>query len=205
MSDQPELTIHIDGAARGNPGPAAFAFVIEQAGRPTVEQAGKLGHTTNNIAEYTALVRLLHYLESGPPARLLILSDSELLVKQMRGEYAVKNADLRELYDEAKQLLRHHRGATFRHVPRAQNKRADELCNEALDGKPSGGPPAAKPKPAKKGTANPAAVRDDAVTCLRAALESWGRGDASRPSAEAVFEQLWSVLDEGGVLKRAKA
>src|SRR5437870_5310540 len=100
MSDA-DLVIHIDGAARGNPGPAAYAFVIEQPGAPTIEEAGRLGSATNNIAEYTALVKVLERLAALPAQRLRIYSDSELLVKQMTGEYRVKNEDLKALSDEA--------------------------------------------------------------------------------------------------------
>ena len=102
MPAPPTLTIHTDGASRGNPGAAAYAYVIARDGQPPIEEADCLGRMTNNQAEYTALVRALeHALELGTHHRLLIHSDSELMVKQMNGEYRVKNEELRGLYEEA--------------------------------------------------------------------------------------------------------
>src|SRR5829696_6562079 len=99
------LTIHTDGASRGNPGAAAFAYVISGLDGSPIEEAGCLGQMTNNQAEYTALVRALeHALRLGPQHRLVINADSELMVKQMKGEYKVKNAELRDLYDRARGL-----------------------------------------------------------------------------------------------------
>jgi ribonuclease HI len=200
-------TIHIDGAARGNPGPAAFAFVLERDGQPPLEEAGLLGRTTNNVAEYTALVRMLRRAAELGPAPLVVFSDSELLVKQMNGEYRVKSEDLRDLYEEAQSLRRRFPSVALRHVRRADNRRADELCNLVLDGKsltaaPSERAPAKKPA-AKKPAA--AAVRDDCLACLRAAAAAWAKGDANNPPPDTVWEQIWSVLEEGGVLKRPKA
>jgi ribonuclease HI len=137
MAESVVLTIHTDGASRGNPGDAAFAYVIARDGQPPIEEADCLGQMTNNQAEYTALVRALeHALELGPHHRVILHSDSELMVKQMNGEYRVKNGELRELYEEARALCARFDGpVTIRHVRRERNKRADELCNEALDGK----------------------------------------------------------------------
>jgi ribonuclease HI len=200
MSDA-ELVIHIDGAARGNPGPAAFAFVIEQPGEPTIEGAGRIGSTTNNIAEYTALVKVLERLAALPARRLHVHSDSELLVKQMTGEYRVKNEDLKALYDEARGLLRRYPAVTFTHVPRARNKRADQLCNDVLDGRPAGTPRSPK-APSAAPPANLDGLHEDALLCLRAAAAEWARGDATRPDPELVWDQLWSILVENGALKK---
>jgi ribonuclease HI len=203
-------TINIDGAARGNPGPAAFAFVIRRDGLPAVEEAGLLGRTTNNVAEYTALVRVLQKALELGPAPLHISSDSELLVKQMSGEYRVKSDELRDLYEEAVALRRRFPKVTITHVRRAQNARADELCNLVLDGKPITDTQAksAAPKPAKPAKkvvpVTDASVREDCVACLKSAAGAWSRGDSNHPPAEAVWEQLWSILEEGGVLKRTK-
>src|SRR5947209_10125010 len=143
------VTIHVDGAARGNPGPAAFAYVIAGPGLGPVEHAERLGTATNNVAEYTALVRALGRARELATRRLAIFSDSELMVKQMNGEYRVKNPELKELYEEARALVRHFAGVTLTHVRRAENKRADQLCNAVLDGKfgapVDGAPPAKKP------------------------------------------------------------
>src|SRR5438874_2135799 len=123
MADPAVLTIHTDGASRGNPGEAAFAYVIRQNGQEPIEEAGYLGQITNNQAEYTALVRALeHALELGSHHSVIVHSDSELMVKQMRGEYRVKNADLRPLYEQARDLARQFSaGVTYRHVRREQN------------------------------------------------------------------------------------
>src|SRR5258708_7356886 len=118
------LTINIDGAARGNPGPAAFAYVIASEGQPTLEEAGRLGTATNNVAEYTALVRALERAVQLGATRLTIRSDSELLVKQMTGVYRVKNEDLRVLFDAAKRLANQFESLTIRHVRREQNSDA---------------------------------------------------------------------------------
>src|SRR5438105_2385131 len=111
------LTIHTDGASRGNPGDAAFAYVISCDGVPPIEEAGCLGELTNNQAEYTALVRALeHTVRLGNGQPVIVHSDSELMVKQMRGEYKVKNDDLRELYNQARRLVGQlSGGVTFRH------------------------------------------------------------------------------------------
>src|SRR5947209_11368241 len=97
MSKGAVLTINIDGGARGNPGPAAFAYVITQDGHLLTEEAGCLGTATNNLAEYTALVRALERAAELGGEHLLIRSDSELLVKQMNGQYRVKNPQLKVL------------------------------------------------------------------------------------------------------------
>jgi ribonuclease HI len=127
------LTIHTDGAARGNPGPAAFAYVITRDGQPDIEENGCMGSATNNVAEYTALVRALRHAVQLGAERVSLFSDSELMVKQMNGEYRVKNEDLKPLFQEAKRLAAEIGDVTFRHVRREQNSRADQLCNESLD------------------------------------------------------------------------
>ncbi len=197
-------TIHTDGAARGNPGPAACAYVIERAGSPVVEHAEKIGTATNNVAEYLALVRALERAAKLGLRRLAIQSDSELMVKQFNGEYSVKNPDLKDLYEEARALARQFDAVTLTHVRRGANRRADELCNAILDGRPPvamDGSPTRKPKSAGKARpARNATVDDQAIACLRAALRaSADSGGALAP--EQVWDQLWSVLEEGGVLK----
>ena len=207
MSDE-RVNIHIDGAARGNPGPAAFAFVIARPGHEVIEEARTLGTATNNVAEYTALVRALEKAAELGLRSLLVHSDSELLVKQMNGEYRVKNADLRDLYEDAQELKRQFDRVVIRHVPRAQNKRADELCNEALDGKLGSKPkprPAAPAKPAPAAAeVSDAAVRDDCLACLEAAAQEWSRNGAASLKPGQVWEQLWSILQEAGVLRKRK-
>src|SRR5947209_20132319 len=109
--------IHIDGAARGNPGPAAYAFIIQKEGSPALEEKGTLGTMTNNLAEYTALVRALERACELGAERLIVHSDSELLVKQMNGEYRVKNPDLRALHDRASELDSQFKQVVIRHGP----------------------------------------------------------------------------------------
>ena len=196
MAEPPLLTIHTDGASRGNPGPAAVAYVITGHGGEPVEEAGRLGRMTNNQAEYTALVEALkHALELGAGGRVLVNSDSELLVKQMRGEYRVKNEDLRDLYEEARALCRRFPGGvTFRHVRREENRRADQLGNEALDGEREPTPRASNtPKAAPRPAAKPS-LRDEGLACLRRAAAAWGSGAAS-PTPEEVWEQLLALVN----------
>ncbi|MFO0841655.1 MAG: ribonuclease HI family protein [Gemmataceae bacterium] len=183
-----ETIIHTDGASRGNPGAAAYAYVIERDGE-TVEEAGCLGTMTNNQAEYTALVKALeHALQLGAE-RVTLHSDSELMVKQMRGEYKVKNEDLKDLYDQARRLAARVRGGvTFRHVRREMNKRADQLCNEALDGKRE---LTAEQLIAQHVAKSPTSLRDEAIDCLAKA--------GVKPSAEAVWKQLAGLLERHGL------
>ena len=203
-------TIHIDGASRGNPGPAAFAVVIRPPDGPPVEVAEVIPNTTNNVAEYTALVAALHTAQEHGLTHLHIHSDSELLVKQMNGEYRVKSADLQDLYLEAVHLRKQFASVKITHVRREQNKRADELCNLALDGK-LGQPPAAPNAPKAPALPKPPAgivsdqgVRADVLECLSAAAKSWADRGPSNPPVAQVWEQIWSILEEGNVLKKRK-
>lgn len=183
-------TVHIDGASRGNPGAAAYALVIDRPGHHRWEEADCLGHTTNNIAEYTALVHALKRCHELGGKRLNIHSDSELLVKQMNGEYKVKNPDLKELYEKAQSLLRHFEHVKIRHVYREQNARADALCNDALDGKK------VHPPMAELSESEPASIHDRAVARLQAAAKAWANGDAKSPSPEEVWDELWAIVTE---------
>jgi ribonuclease HI len=194
MAESAVLTIHTDGASRGNPGEAAFAYVITRDGQPPLERAECLGQMTNNQAEYIALVRALeHALRLGAQHRVIVHSDSELMVKQMNGEYRVKNEDLRDLYEEACALRKRFAGpVTIRHVRREQNKRADELCNQALDGK-------CRDKPADFEKDKPAlGLHDEAVACLCEAALAWS-GGANVPTPEQVWRQLVELLKRHGV------
>jgi len=205
MNDLDLFTIHTDGGARGNPGPAAYAFVISRPGQPDLEEHGCLGTSTNNIAEYTALVKALERARAIGGRRLLVQSDSELMIRQMTGQYKVKNEGLRPLYEAAQQLCRAFDAVTFRHVRREHNKRADELCNQALDGAADRQrkPAQRAPGPAKT-KALPATVRDDLLDCLRSAACAWAAGDPNHPRAEQVWDQLWSILEDAGVLKSVR-
>jgi ribonuclease HI len=126
---------HIDGASRGNPGPASYAVILAAPGGQVVFELGKrIGRETNNVAEYYALLAALDYAVSHGIRALRIRSDSELLVRQMKGQYRVKSADLKPLYERASKLTRQLEYFTIEHVPREMNREADGLANAALDG-----------------------------------------------------------------------
>lgn len=137
---------HIDGGARGNPGPAGYGVHLEErvegeeGRRPAAELYGYLGTTTNNIAEYAALLALLEYVAPLHPAALEIVSDSELLVRQMEGRYRVKDSRLKILHAAARRLVDGMENVTVRHVRREQNRDADALANRAMDSRESSGP-----------------------------------------------------------------
>ena len=123
-----------DGGARGNPGPAAYGYVLEdEEGNVLAAHGERIGIATNNVAEYSALIAGLEKAIELGLDEVEVVSDSELMVKQMRGEYRVKNEALRELYDEATALARRLRTVEYRHVKRAHNELADKLVNDALD------------------------------------------------------------------------
>lgn len=123
-----------DGGARGNPGPAAYGYVLETEDGHVLDARGEaIGVATNNVAEYRALVAGLRKAVEAGVDDLEVVSDSELLVKQMRGEYKVKNAALRELSLEAARLARELRSIRYTAVRREHNELADRLVNEALD------------------------------------------------------------------------
>jgi ribonuclease HI len=130
-----KATLYTDGGARGNPGPAAFAYVLEADDGTVLDAHGEaIGVATNNVAEYRAVVAGLARAADVGVTELEVVSDSELLVKQMRGEYRVKNAALQELSLEASRLALNLRNVEYRAVRREHNKLADRLVNEALDG-----------------------------------------------------------------------
>jgi ribonuclease HI len=217
MTTTCEYLIHTDGGSRGNPGPAAYAYVIECPGQPAIEEKGFLGESTNNIAEYTALIRALAHAKQLGARRLLIHSDSELMINQMNGIYKVKHPGLLPLYEEADRLRRDFDRVTLRHVRREHNKRADRLCNAALDAAAGIAPPAdRKSNPFTKNPSVPTApedanrrdlerlVRDDALTCIRASAAAWMRDKDVKLQPEHVWEQIWSILVEAGVLKKRR-
>jgi ribonuclease HI len=126
--------LYTDGAARGNPGPAGAGAVIVNADGHIVAKVGKfLGDQTNNFAEYTALILGLKRAKAMGIKELEVLSDSELIVKQLAGDYAVKAEHLRPLHDEAKQLLGAFGWIAVRHIPREENTQADAMSNRAID------------------------------------------------------------------------
>ncbi|MEW6189629.1 MAG: ribonuclease HI family protein [Actinomycetota bacterium] len=130
------LILHVDGAARGNPGPAGIGGIIfDERGLKLCELSEYIGETTNNIAEYSALLRALELARPyGRVESIQIHSDSELLVRQLEGTYKVKNPTLKSLFDEVKCLLRAYKRVEVYHVPRRENAGADKLANKAIDG-----------------------------------------------------------------------
>jgi len=129
-----KATLYTDGGSRGNPGPAAYAYVLETEDGTVLDARGEaIGVATNNVAEYRALVEGLEAAARARIDELDVVSDSELLVKQMRGEYKVKNAALRELSLEAARIARGIANVRYRAVRREHNELADSLVNEALD------------------------------------------------------------------------
>jgi ribonuclease HI len=129
-----KLTVHVDGGARGNPGPAAIAAVVsDENGEILTDASQVIGRATNNVAEYRALLLgIATALELGA-TELDLVGDSELVVKQVRGEYKVKNADLKPLHAEVGAALAGVGSWSIRHVRREHNAEADRLVNEALD------------------------------------------------------------------------
>lgn len=129
------VVIYIDGGARGNPGPSAAGVVVQAGDDATVLFEGGffLGRATNNVAEYHSLLEGLTRAKALAAEQVEVRSDSELLVKQMQGEYRVKSDRLRELFDRANQLCRSFAGVTFTHVRREQNQQADQLVNRAIN------------------------------------------------------------------------
>ena len=131
---EPALDIHIDGGSRGNPGEAGFGVhVTRPDGTLVAELYGYLGHATNNVAEYRALIHALEFAQRRGARRLRLYSDSELVVKQMSGAYRVKHPDMQPLHRRASELRRGFESATLQHVRREQNRDADRLANRALD------------------------------------------------------------------------
>ena len=123
-----------DGGARGNPGPAAYGYVLEAEDGTVLAAHGEaIGVATNNVAEYSALIAGLEKAIELHVESVEVISDSELMVKQMRGEYKVKNEALRELSTRASRLARELGSVTYAAVRREHNKLADQLVNEALD------------------------------------------------------------------------
>ncbi len=128
------LIAHSDGGARGNPGPAGYGVVIQdQSGHKIAHLSEYLGHQTNNFAEYQGLIAALVYALQHGPRALKVISDSELLVRQIKGIYKVKNATLQDLHGRAKQLIAQLDWFSIGHALREHNREADHLANEAMD------------------------------------------------------------------------
>lgn len=128
------ITANVDGGARGNPGPAAYGVVIRNSkGEIIAELSQYLGHHTNNFAEYSGLIAALEYAVREKHSSLKVISDSELMVRQMKGIYRVSNASLKELYLRAQSLVRKLELFSIDHALREKNRDADQLVNRVLD------------------------------------------------------------------------
>jgi ribonuclease HI len=128
------LIAHIDGGARGNPGPAGYGVVVQdESGRKVAALSEYLGHQTNNFAEYQGLIAALEYAIKHGPKAVKAISDSELLVRQIKGIYKVKNAVLQDLHGRAKELIAQLDWFSIGHALREHNQEADRLANEAMD------------------------------------------------------------------------
>jgi len=128
------LSAYTDGGARGNPGPAGYGVLIkDESGRKVAALSDYLGHQTNNFAEYQGLIAALEYAFQHGPKALKVISDSELLVKQIKGIYKVKNPTLRDLHARAKELIAQLDWFSIGHALREHNQEADRLANEAMD------------------------------------------------------------------------
>jgi ribonuclease HI len=129
-----KLTLHVDGGARGNPGPAAIGVVVsEPGGNPIDEISETIGKATNNVAEYRAVLRALERARALGATEVEVIGDSELVARQLSGVYKVKHPAMKPLHEQAMAALRGFDSWTIRTVPRAQNARADALVNAALD------------------------------------------------------------------------
>jgi ribonuclease HI len=132
--DALRLTVHVDGGARGNPGPAAIGVVVSGPdGEVLDEVAERIGVASNNVAEYRALLRGLERAAALGAREVDLVNDSELVARQLTGAYKVKHAAMKPLYEQAMSALRGFDGWSIRSVPRAENARADALVNQALD------------------------------------------------------------------------
>lgn len=127
------IKIYCDGGSRGNPGPAASAFAVYEGERLIYSESRFLGCATNNVAEYSALVMALEWVSKNVSSAVEIILDSELVKKQMTGEYRIKSSGLRELAERAKALEKASGGVVYSHTQRAGNQEADRLVNRELD------------------------------------------------------------------------
>ena len=133
------LTIYVDGASRGNPGPAAVGVVIkDEKGVTTLKMSSSIGRATNNQAEYIALITALQEAAKLGADQVYINTDSQLMAEQIKGNYKVRNAHIKPLFEEAMQLLTVFHHYSIAHIPRERNSEADSLANQALNelGKP---------------------------------------------------------------------
>jgi ribonuclease HI len=188
------VTAHCDGGARGNPGPAGYgALLQDESGAVLAELSEFLGNRTNNYAEYSGLLGCLQWaLDHGRP-RLRVVSDSELMVKQIQGKYKVNSPDLRPLWEEARRRIAQLERFEISHALRHKNKAADQLANDAMDRgtnrqRPGADSPLEKP-PANRPAANPAASPAASASTER-----------SRPAAATSSNNMLRGFTRGGTI-----
>jgi len=154
------LVAYSDGGARGNPGPAGYGVVIQdETGKKVAALSEYIGHQTNNVAEYQGLIAALEYAADHNHKALKVISDSELLVRQIKGIYKVKNSTLQELHGRAKDLIAQLDWFSIGHVLRGHNQEADDLANAAMD-KGMGRTAGVAPSPASSSAVSSAARRE---------------------------------------------
>lgn len=203
MSDT--WTIFTDGGSRGNPGPAGYAYIIKRPGQADIEIKCYLGKTTNNIAEYTGMLKALEHAKQLGGTKLIVNSDSELMVKQMNGIYRVKNEGLLPIYTKASALRKQFDGVTFKHVYREQNTQADALCNEAMDDRS----PLPEEIELEIGAANPSSPKTSpkplvaieeltpfmqALDLLKQSAKLWATGNAGDPPPVEILNRILEIM-----------
>lgn len=193
------LALYIDGASRGNPGPAGIGVVVKDAtGRIVAEISEFIGYGTNNVAEYRALIRALEEAATLGPRNIIVRSDSELLVRQLKGEYKVKSPDLSPLHLEAHRLLKAFPKAIVERIPRGGNAAADALANRALD--------AAAPEPSSlefSAIVEPGGIGFFArVPALGLEVEGKTRSDALERARAAALQEVKLLRAAGRVVPK---
>lgn len=193
------LALYVDGASRGNPGPAGIGVVLKDAkGRVIAEISEFIGRGTNNVAEYRALIRALEEAAALGAREVVVRSDSELLVRQLSGEYKVKSPDLSPLHLDAHRLLKGFAKRTFERIPRGENAAADALANRALD--------ASAPEPAHvefSALVEPGGIGFFArVPALGLEVEGTTRSDALERARAAVLQEVKLMRNAGRALPK---
>ena len=184
-------TAHCDGGSRGNPGPSGYGAVVEDGkGRVVAELSEFLGIQTNNFAEYSGLLGVLKWAAQNRIQRLRVVSDSELMVKQMQGKYKVASPILRPLYDEARKIARGFERFEMTHTLRGGNKTADRLANEAMD------------KGMGKTASQPLAASTSQGSASQQAARPYGKLSSTAPATPAAkpIRQVLEGYVKGGVV-----
>lgn len=178
------ITAFCDGGSRGNPGPSGFGvFIQEESGKPVAELSEFLGTQTNNYAEYSGLLASLSFALEKGHSRLRVVSDSELMVKQIKGQYRVNSPDLKPLYDEAKRRIARLEQFRIEHVLRGKNQQADRLANLAMD------------RGTGRSSPTPVPASD-----FRAAVKAVANASAPAPKVPAAPAKSLKGLVKGGVV-----